>query len=193
MSVVEKVREQSFSLEEPAVESDGKERRDPISLFSTIESVFHIKDLDSLLERVLLEARRFARADVGTIYLVSKGSLYFSYVQNDTLFKGETKDKYLHSGSALPIDNRSIAGYVALTGESLLIDDVHDIKSSVSFSFNPEFDLKSSYRTVSQLVVPLTTREGEVVGVLQLINARNERDGTVPFSTRTASSSPSSR
>jgi len=103
-------------------------------------------------------------------------------VQNDTLFKCETKDKYLHSGSALPIDNRSIAGYVALTGESLLIDDVHHIKSSLSYAFNPEFDLKSSYRTVSQLVVPLATREGEVVGVLQLINAKDERGQTVPFS-----------
>jgi HD-GYP domain-containing protein (c-di-GMP phosphodiesterase class II) len=185
MGVAEKVREQSISLEEPAGgagESDGQQRRDPISLFSTIESVFHIKDLDSLLERVLLEARRFGRADAGTIYLVSKGSLYFSYVQNDTLFKGETKDKYLHSGSALPIDNRSIAGYVALTGESLLIDDVHHIKSGLSYAFNPEFDLKSSYHTISQLVVPLATREGEVVGVLQLINAKGEKGTTVPFS-----------
>ena len=182
MSIVAKVREQSISLEEPPAEPDDRDRRDPISLFSTIESVFHIKDLDSLLERVLLEARRFARADAGTIYMVSKGSLYFSYVQNDTLFKGETKDKYLHSGSPLPIDNHSIAGYVALTGESLLIDDVHHIKSGLSYSFNPEFDLKSSYRTVSQLVVPLATREGEVVGVLQLINAKNEAGQPVPFS-----------
>jgi putative nucleotidyltransferase with HDIG domain len=182
MSVMEKVREQSFSLEEPPAQTGDRDRRDPISLFSTIESVFHIKDLDSLLERVLLEARRFARADAGTIYMVSKGSLYFSYVQNDTLFKGETKDKYLHSGSPLPIDNRSIAGYVALTGESMLIDDVHDIKSGVSYAFNPEFDLKSSYRTVSQLVVPLATREGEVVGVLQLINALDQGGQPVPFS-----------
>ena len=117
--------------------------RDALNLFSTIESVFHIKDLDSLLERVLLEARRFSRADAGTIYLVAKGYLYFSYVQNDTLFKGETKDKYLHAGAALPIDNRSIAGYVAQTGEALLIDDVYHIQSGISFAFNPDFDLKS--------------------------------------------------
>ena len=186
MSVIEKVSEQPATLAEALPEGGpdgtGEARRDPISLFSTIESVFHIKDLDSLLERVLLEARRFARADAGTIYLVSKGALYFSYVQNDTLFKGQTKDKYLHAGSALPIDNRSIAGYVALSGDSLLIDDVHHIRSGLSYSFNPEFDLKSSYHTTSQLVVPLRTRDGEVVGVLQLINATDEKGGTVPFS-----------
>jgi HD-GYP domain-containing protein (c-di-GMP phosphodiesterase class II) len=153
--------------------------RDPQTIFSTIESVFHIKDLDSLLERVLLEARRFARADAGTISMVSKGSLYFSYVQNDTLFKGETK---YPDASALPIDNRSIAGHVALTGESLLIDDVHHIESGLSYAFNPEFDPTNSYPVVSQLVVPLTTREGKVVGVLQLINAKDEQGDTVPFS-----------
>jgi HD-GYP domain-containing protein (c-di-GMP phosphodiesterase class II) len=156
--------------------------RDVLSLFSTIESVFHIRDLDTLLERVLFEARRFARADAGTIYLISKGQLYFSFVQNDTLFKGETKDKYLHSGSSLPIDNRSIAGYVAKTGEAVLIDDVYHIKSGISYAFNPDFDLKSSYKTISQLVVPLQTRDGEIVGVLQLINAKNGTGAVVPFS-----------
>ena len=156
--------------------------RDVLSLFSTIESVFHIRDLDTLLERVLFEARRFARADAGTIYLISKGQLYFSFVQNDTLFKGETKDKYLHSGSSLPIDNRSIAGYVAKTGEAMLIDDVYHIKSGISYAFNPAYDLKSAYKTTSQLVVPLQTRDGDTVGVLQLINAKNDKGLVVPFS-----------
>ena len=156
--------------------------RDVLSLFSTIESVFHIRDLDTLLERVLFEARRFARADAGTIYLISKGQLYFSFVQNDTLFKGETKDKYLHSGSSLPIDNRSIAGYVAKTGEAVLIDDVYHIKSGISYAFNPAYDLKSAYKTTSQLVVPLQTRDGDTVGVLQLINAKNDKGLVVPFS-----------
>jgi putative nucleotidyltransferase with HDIG domain len=157
-------------------------RRDALQLFSAIESVFHIKDLDSLLERVLYEARRFARADAGTIYLASKGQLYFSFVQNDTLFKGETKDKYLHTGSALPIDNRSIAGYTAKTGEALLIDDVYHIRSGISYAFNPDYDLKSAYKTISQVVVPLQTREGEIVGVLQLINAKTDDGEVVPFS-----------
>jgi HD-GYP domain-containing protein (c-di-GMP phosphodiesterase class II) len=186
MMVIEKPRTEHAedTGDSPAVDLEALPvvHRDALKLFSTIESVFHIKDLDSLLERVLLEARRFSRADAGTIYLVSKEVLYFSYVQNDTLFKGETKDKYLHAGSALPVDNHSIAGYVAKSGEALLIDDVYDIKSGISFAFNPEFDLKSSYKTTSQLVVPLRTREGDVVGVLQLINAKGESGQVIPFS-----------
>ncbi len=157
-------------------------KRDTLKLFRTIESLFTIKDLDSLLESVLTEARRFVNADAGTIYLSARGFLYFAFVQNDTLFKGETKDKYIPSGAALAIDKTSLAGYMAKSGEAILIDDVYHIQSDVSFSFNPAFDQKSSYRTRSILGVPLKTRENEIVGVLQLINAKNEAGEVVPFS-----------
>jgi GAF domain-containing protein len=86
-------------------------KRDTLQLFRTIETLFTIKDLDSLLEKVLTEARRVANADAGTIYLCAKGYLYFSFVQNDTLFKGETKDKYIPSGASIPVDKKSLAGY----------------------------------------------------------------------------------
>ncbi|MCX7039763.1 MAG: GAF domain-containing protein, partial [Spirochaetes bacterium] len=157
-------------------------KRDAEKLFRTIETLFTIKDLDSLLESVLTEARRFVNADAGTIYLAAKGHLFFSFVQNDTLFKGQTKDKYIPTGSALPIDKKSIAGYVAKTGDPILIDDVYHIQSDVSFSFNPSFDKSTNYRTQSILGVPLKTRENEIVGVLQLINAKNEAGDVAAFS-----------
>ena len=157
-------------------------KRDTLKLFRTIESLYRVRDLDSLLESVLSEARRFVNADAGTIYLATRGSLYFTFVQNDTLFRGETKDKYIPSGSSLPIDKSSLAGYVAKSGETILIDDVYHIKSNVSFTFNPSFDQQTSYRTRSILGVPLKTRDDEIVGVLQLINAKNEAGEVVPFS-----------
>jgi response regulator RpfG family c-di-GMP phosphodiesterase len=157
-------------------------KRDTQKLFRTIEALFTIKDLDSLLENILTEARRFLMADAGTIYLAARGFLYFSFVQNDTLFQGETKDKYIPSGAALPVDKASLAGYVAKTGESILIDDVYHIQSDLSFAFNPAFDKKSNYRTTSILGVPLKTRENEVVGVLQLINAKDEAGEVIAFS-----------
>jgi putative nucleotidyltransferase with HDIG domain len=157
-------------------------KRDSLKLFRTIETLYSIRDLDSLLERVLTEARQFVGADAGTIYLAARGYLYFSFVQNDTLFRGETKDKYIPSGAALAIDKGSLAGYVAKTGETILIDDVYHIQSSVSFSFNPAFDQKTSYHTRSILCVPLKTRDNEIVGVLQLINSKNEKGDVVAFS-----------
>ena len=157
--------------------------KDLNELLSTIENIYHIKDLDSLLENILREARRFVNADAGTIYLVSGGKLYFSYVQNDTLIPiGSNGNKYPVGNLCLPINRNSIAGYVAMTGESLLIDDVYDIMSTVSYNFNPDFDRKTSYKTQSILVVPLTTRDDLILGVLQLINAKDNRGGVVPFS-----------
>ncbi|MGO9411456.1 MAG: HD-GYP domain-containing protein [Spirochaetia bacterium] len=157
-------------------------KRDSLKLFRTIETLYSIRDLDSLLERVLTEARQFVGADAGTIYLAARGYLYFSFVQNDTLFRGETKDKYIPSGAALAIDKGSLAGYVAKTGETILIDDVYHIQSNVSYAFNPAFDQKTSYHTRSILCVPLKTRDNEIVGVLQLINSKNEKGDVVAFS-----------
>ncbi len=158
-------------------------KHDPLKLFKTIENLFTIKDLDSLLESVLTEARQFAGADAGTIYLSARGFLYFSFVQNDTIFKkGETRDRYIHSGAALPLDKTSIAGYVAKSGEAILIDDVYHIQSDISVSFNPSYDEKSNYKTRSILGVPLKTRDNETVGVLQLINKKAEDGSSVPFS-----------
>jgi HD-GYP domain-containing protein (c-di-GMP phosphodiesterase class II) len=153
-------------------------------VLNTIQNVNRIRDLDTLLEQVLLRARQLVRADAGTIYLKAKNQLFFSYVQNDTLFAGQTPDsRYVYSENSLPVDRSSLAGYVAATGEPLVIDDVYDIKSSVSYAFNPEFDTKSNYRTRSMLIVPLLTRDESLVGVLQLINAIDEDSGeSVSFS-----------
>lgn len=165
--------------------SRPEDRRDPTLLLQIIEEIYHIRDLDGLLEKVLLEARRFVRAEAGTLYLAAGGYLYFSYVQNDALFREDRpRDRYIYSSKRLTVDKSSLAGYVAATGDSLLIDNVYDIgaNAAVSYSFNPDFDRKTDYKTQSILVVPLATTERTILGVLQLINAKSEQDETVPFS-----------
>jgi response regulator RpfG family c-di-GMP phosphodiesterase len=162
-----------------------EDRQDPTLLLQIIEEIYHIRDLDGLLEKVLLEARRFARAEAGTLYLAAGGHLYFSYVQNDALFREDRpRDRYIYSSKRLLVDKSSLAGYVALTGDSLLIDNVYEIpaNANLSYSFNPDFDRKTAYKTQSILVVPLATTERAILGVLQLINAKNNQNETVPFS-----------
>jgi HD-GYP domain-containing protein (c-di-GMP phosphodiesterase class II) len=160
-----------------------RQEKNTNDLLAAIEEIHYIRDLDTLLEDILFEARALVGADAGTIYLAAGGRLFFSYIQNDTLFgRGNSKNKYLCGVSSLPIDRNSIAGYVALSGQSLLIDDVYDIMSSVSYNFNPSIDKLSSYRTRSLLVVPLMTRDKLVIGILQLINAKDKEGRVVPFS-----------
>ena len=180
MSLLQKAEEFKYNAASVFPKRIGKDLN---QLLSTIEDIYHIKDLDTLLEHILWEARHFVNADAGTLYLTSGPHLYFSYVQNDTLIpQGSNQNRYLGGDLSLPIDAKSIAGYVAMTGESLLIDDVYDIHSNVSFSFNPDFDRKTSYKTQSILVVPLTTRDDLILGVLQLINAKDGDGRVVPFS-----------
>jgi GAF domain-containing protein len=63
-------------------------KKDKATAILTItETLNQIKDIDSLLDRVLLEARRFSRADAGSIYLLQNKKLQINFVQNDTLIQ----------------------------------------------------------------------------------------------------------
>ncbi len=152
-------------------------------LLSIMEELHQLKDLDALLDAVLLEARRLTAAEAGSIYLVQSGMLNFSYLHNDRLFSS-ARHKHIYTSQTLPLDNRSIAGYVACTGEPLLIDDVYEIHPSMPYTFNHSFDEASGYRTKSLLVLPLKTSRDKIVGVMQIINALDRKGETIPFTAR---------
>lgn len=125
------------------------------------------RDVDRLLERILSSARALVHADAGSLYLVEGDGdsrrLRFTLAQNDSV-AGPWRE------SVLPIDSSSLAGMVAVTGRALEVSDAYEIAEDAPYRFNPSFDEATGYRTRSLLVVPMTTRAGELVGVLQLIN-----------------------
>jgi len=144
--------------------------------------ITQVKDLDVLLERILKEARSLVNADAGTIYVKEDDKLKFTYTQNDTFQRRQPGKKLIYSTFTLPINNQTIAGYVANTGEMLNLTDVYKLPSTLPFSFNRKFDDLSGYRTQSMLTFPLKTNRGDTVGVLQLINEKNAKGAVVPFS-----------
>jgi len=140
-------------------------------------------NLSRLLELIVREARYFTNADAGSLYLVDleKNYLHFEVAQNDTLgkrtdLKSETFEPY-----SLPLTRKSIAGYVAITGETLNIPDVYDLDPKVGFEFNRDFDERNKYRTKSMLNVPMKDIEGKIIGVLQLINSTDSQGKVVSF------------
>jgi response regulator RpfG family c-di-GMP phosphodiesterase len=149
-------------------------------LLGIMEGLYHVKDLDALLDAVLLQARRLTGADAGSIYLLENNALNFSFLHNDTLFSS-ARTKYLYTSHTLPLDHKSIAGYVACTGKTLVIDDVYEIPSSMPYTFNRHFDDESGYRTRSLLAVPLQTSREKTVGVLEIINALDQDRQVIPF------------
>jgi response regulator RpfG family c-di-GMP phosphodiesterase len=141
-----------------------------------------VKDLDILLDRILAEARSFVNADAGSIYTREQDKLKFSYSQNETLQAAlPAGKKLIYSSFTIPINKRSIAGYAADTGEILNISDVYAIHEDSSYAFSQDFDKMSRYRTQSMLTIPLTTRRENVIGVLQLINAKDSKGQIVEF------------
>lgn len=133
-------------------------------------------NIKHLLQLILTECRKAVKADAGSIYVrerVAPGgsftdSLLFMVAQNDSVDtgKGATYN--------LPINKESIAGYVAFTGKPLNIDDVAKIDSSLPFRTSSTFQGYFSYRAKSMLTIPLKNLEHDVVGVLQLINRKND-------------------
>lgn len=138
-------------------------------------------DTHAILGAILSEARRLGHADAGTIYLLENDELVFSAAQNDTLFPRSAANKFFYMNSRVPADKSSIAGYVAVTGQSLNIPDVHALPQGCEYGFNASFDEKTGYRTVSVLAIPLAGSDGKIKGALQLINSL-ENGRPRPFS-----------
>ncbi|MCK4790092.1 MAG: GAF domain-containing protein, partial [Desulfobacteraceae bacterium] len=157
--------------------------REKIDLITQISlDINQVKDVDLLLERILTNAKKFFNADAGSIYLKDGDELKFSYTQNDTLQRrlGPGK-KLIYSTFSIPINNMSIAGYVAKNCKAVNIPDVYQINSTVPYSFDSKFDRLSDYKTRSMLTVPMTNQRGDVLGVMQLINAQDDHGNIIPF------------
>jgi len=130
------------------------------------------KDLDTLLGLILSHARGLTGADGASIYTRDPGGqIYFRLWQNASRVATADPEK-------TPVGEHSIAGYVARTGEVVCIDDAYAIDDNAPYRFNPGSDSAIGYHTRSLLTLPLTSKAGKVVGVLQLIN-RKDREDTV--------------
>ena len=142
-----------------------------------------VQDLDIMMERILTEARRFANADAGSIYIREQDLMHFTYTQNDTLQQRLADgEKLIYSTFHIPINEESIAGYVAATGKPLNLSDVYSIDPISPYHFSKVFDKKTNYKTKSVLTIPLKNHNDDIIGILQIINAKDEAKNVVAFS-----------
>ncbi len=161
---------------------DTEGRTDFESIIQIDSELNQIQDLDLLLERILLEARKVVHADAGSIYVKEAERLIIKYAQNDTKQKElPPGQKLIYSVFTVPISEKTISGYCALTGTLVNVPDVYAIPEGASYSFNTSFDRISGYKTSSNLTVPLKTSDGRLLGVIQVINARDSGGRSIPF------------
>ena len=79
----------------------------------------------------------------------------------------------------IPLDETSIAGYVALTGETVNEQDAYHLPKGSPYTISRAFDEKSGYRTKSMLVVPMKDHQDVVIGVVQLINKKRDPEAVL--------------
>ncbi|HSB54948.1 MAG TPA: GAF domain-containing protein, partial [Gemmatimonadales bacterium] len=152
------------------------------------------KNLETLLDLILTQARRVTHSDAGSLYIAETSPagerrLCFKLSQNFS------RPDIPFVEFSIPIDHASLAGYAATEGSPLVIEDVYTLPPEVQYSFNRSFDERYGYRTKSMLVIPMQNHHGEVIGVLQLINRkrdpeaklgdRDAEDQIIPFSAHT--------
>ncbi|MRR10232.1 HD domain-containing protein [bacterium] len=143
-----------------------------------------VRDLDQLLELIVTQAREFANCDAGSLYIKQGDHLDFVVSQNDTLAarEGKRAEEMLFKPFPVPISNQSLSGYVANTGRVVNIADAYEIPADAEYRFDRSFDQRNDYRTRSMLQLPMRDAGGAVIGVLQLINAKDGAGAIVPFS-----------
>jgi len=171
-------------------DANGNER-----LFTALEYLNSVgaalsseRNLDKLLETILTAAKKITNADGGTLYRLVDEKLKFEIVLNDSLkiamggTTGVAVPFYpipLRNGSGAP-NNSMVAAYAVLHDESVNIADAYTAEG-FDFSGTRAFDNKTGYRSTSFLTIPMKNHEGEIIGVLQLLNALDEAGVVVPF------------
>ncbi len=116
-------------------------------------------NLEKLLSLIVQKAKELTNCDVGTIYIREGERLRF-FVSNTQALQD----------LSLSLDERSIAGYVVLTGESVNLKNAYDLPSNLPYSFNARIDQQTGYRTCSMLTIPMQDPSGQILGALQLLN-----------------------
>lgn len=138
------------------------------------------RDIGRLMEKILQCVMELAECDAGTVYLLEGGALHFRIMRNNTLGTCAGGDGREPDLPPVPMRRENVCALALMEGRTLLIDDVYE-SDICDFSGPRSYDAITGYRTRSMLVVPMVSREGEKLGVIQLINAMDRGGNVRPF------------
>lgn len=147
------------------------------------------RHIPALLEMILRELKQMLRADGGTIYLMKEDALHFNTLLNSSLqvYIGGVKGQPVTLPPIPLYDSKgepnygNVSAYCALKGETINIPDAYRA-DGFDFSGTREFDRRAGYYSRSFLTIPMKNHEEEVIGVIQLINAKDKNNNIVSFS-----------
>lgn len=138
------------------------------------------RDFNRLLEKILSCVMELTRCDAGTLYLLDGDALHFKIMRNNsmqTYSGGDGRDPDL---PPVPLSRENVCALALLDGRTIRVEDVKHC-DEYDFSGPIKYDAITGYNTRSMLVVPMRSRTGEQLGVLQLINALDEEERVCAF------------
>ena len=177
-----------------AIDEEAVDVRGADDLLRRLEQLNHIgvalsqeRDITRLLERILIAAKDITHADGGTLYRMTEDkTLKFEIMRNDTLgiAMGGTSGVeipfypiHLFDKDGKPIHSMVVA-FAVHHDRSVNIADAYS-EEGFDFTGTKNFDKKTGYRSRSFLTMPMKNHEGQIIGVLQLLNAKDPRTGEV--------------
>jgi HD-GYP domain-containing protein (c-di-GMP phosphodiesterase class II) len=127
-------------------------------------------DHQKFIEKVLRHARQIFNASAGSISLIDGDFLHFMSIQNDEIDVTSMSDGHCR----VALTKNSIAGYVALTGETLHIKDPYKLPDNVPYQFNSSIDKQTGFKTKAILAIPLRHPTEGVIGTFEILNPRGK-------------------
>lgn len=147
------------------------------------------KEPQLLLDEILQVVMSIANSDAGSIYSITEeDQLKFETVINKSLnlYLGGGSDRFVSFPNInLYIDGkpnqRAIVAHAVNSGKVINIPDVY---AALPFDMSAarEMDARTGYRTQSMLTIPLKDHQDDILGVIQLINVKDEKNNIIPFS-----------
>ena len=137
------------------------------------------QDRSKLLRQALFGARDISHASAATLFLKTEhNTLAFAERTNDDPLPNFEIPLFDAQGQP---NSKFVVVHAATTGQTVVIDDVYS-ETRFDLSGTKKFSEESGFKTISMLTIPLMPHEGEVIGVIQLLNAVDEKTGAVvPF------------
>jgi HD-GYP domain-containing protein (c-di-GMP phosphodiesterase class II) len=183
-SAIDNTQAMRFSGEAATAADDLVQRLEQLNAIGA--SLSAERDINRLLESILVAAKTITRADGGTLYRVTEEkTLRFEIVRTSSLknYLGGT------TGNPVPFypiqlykdgkpNHNMIAAHAALSGRTINVEDAYTAEG-FDFTGTRAFDAKTGYRSQSFLTVPMKNHENEIIGVLQLINATHPKTGDI--------------
>lgn len=139
------------------------------------------RNVNKLLTSILEQGMALTNCDAATVYMYRNEKLHFKIMKTLSLgiFRGGDGEN-IEDLPPVPLREENVCAYTAIHNQIINIEDVYHTKQ-FDFSGPKKYDALIGYRTQSMLVIPLADARDELIGVLQLINARNARGVVISF------------